>query len=133
MQQDWIGYVILFLVFCVSPTFVIAVVGGIIWWMRRNARPATQNQIATTAQTIISSIIVKPELDFISSFLRQGQPARRSRAGCMPIARVRAAGAARRIEPVLSWHFPSPAVIPIVIAVAGSSCGNGAGGVADRH
>jgi hypothetical protein len=40
MQQDWFGYAILFLVFCVAPIFLVAVVGGAIWWARRNARSA---------------------------------------------------------------------------------------------
>ncbi|MEW5938507.1 MAG: hypothetical protein AB1750_02490 [Chloroflexota bacterium] len=47
MQQDWFGYAILFFVFCVVPLFVIAIIGGAIWWARRNAR--TISRVARTA------------------------------------------------------------------------------------
>jgi hypothetical protein len=47
MQQDWIGYVILFFAFCVAPLFAIAVIGGTIWWLRRSAKKTQPSPIQT--------------------------------------------------------------------------------------
>lgn len=58
-MQDIIGYVILFLVFCVAPLFVIALIAGVIWWTRRSTKK-TQT-ISSSIGNTSSTITMKPE------------------------------------------------------------------------
>ena len=53
-MQDWFGYVILFLAFCVAPIFILAVIVGAIWMIKRSNQtnkpaPAQPTKMTTTS------------------------------------------------------------------------------------